>query len=130
MAYLDLAAGYVAGAAPVSPPAALAPVQSFSALEWTVIALARKDGLRSIGEPGPIARALRSLFGEGRRSSLADPRLEALRRFAIHAWHRGYALPVSEIKAFVAAGFSIDQAEAALASIAGARAPQPRTVRG
>ncbi len=123
MAYLDLNSAYVdvvRSEAATPAPSATAKGQ-FSALEWTTIALARRDSVASLGEPGRIARALGGLFGIGAKSRLADPRLEALRRIAVHAWHRGYALPVSEIKAFNAAGFSNDQLEALLASVTGAR---------
>jgi hypothetical protein len=124
MAYLDHASAFaMAGAHAV--PALWAPqaedTGEFTALEWTVIALARRDGIASLGTPGPIARAFGSLFGLGRQSTLADPRLEALRRIAVHAWHRGYTLPVSEIKRFLAAGFSSGQIETLLASISRGR---------
>jgi len=109
MAYLNHSSAFaVAGASAVPAPWAAQDDgrTEFSPLEWTVIALARRDQISSLSEPGPIARALGSLFGLGRQSSLADPQLEALRRLAVHAWHKGYKLPVSEIKRFFAAGFS------------------------
>jgi hypothetical protein len=84
---------------------------SFSALEWSVIALARRDRLSSLDQPGRIAKALASLFGLWRDSALADGRLEALRRMAVLAWHKGHAVPPSELHAFKAAGFTIDQYE-------------------
>ncbi|MBV9842000.1 MAG: hypothetical protein JOY99_10835 [Sphingomonadaceae bacterium] len=122
MAYLDLHATFQP-ATPASRADVPAPQPaSFSPLEWNVIALARRDGLTSLSEPSRLARALGGLFGRGTDARLADPRLETLRRLAVHAWHRGYALPVSELKAFVAAGFSMDQAETLLASVTGVRA--------
>jgi len=130
MAYLDRASTFaVAGAHAV--PAAWA-VQDegstdFSGLEWSVIALARRDPLSTLDTPGPLARALGSLFGLGRSSTLADPRLEALRRLAVHAWHRGYKLPVSEVKRFLSAGFSTGQYETLLASIATKRVARRRS---
>jgi hypothetical protein len=119
MAYLDPASVFssVGGATPLEAATA-AETPGFSALEWTVIALARRDALSSLSTPGPIARALGSLFGLERRSILADPRLEALRRLAVHAWHKGYTLPVSEVKRFLSAGFSSAQLESLLASVA------------
>jgi hypothetical protein len=129
MAYIDFNAAF-AGATSVSSealPAAERPLSAqFSPLEWTTIALARRDSLSSLQEPGRLSRALGSLFGLGTTSRLADPRLEALRRFAVHAWHRGYTLPVSEIKAFIAAGFSGDQLETILASTAQAQSQVQR----
>lgn len=90
----------------------------FSGLEWSVVALARRDRIASLREPGRIASALASLFGTARSPRLADERLEALRRIAVLAWHHGYAVPVSELRAFFAAGFSSDQYEMLQTSIA------------
>ncbi len=58
----------------------------FSGLEWSVIALARREGLATLKEPSRISKALASLFGLHRGSRLADERLEALRRMAILGW--------------------------------------------
>ncbi|WP_294391656.1 hypothetical protein [uncultured Sphingomonas sp.] len=129
MAYLDHASAFAAGSAqPVAADWALAPSEAsgFSALEWSVIALARRDRLSSLTAPGAISRAFGSLFGLGRQSMLADPQLEALRRVAVHAWHKGYTLPVSEIKRFLASGFNSAQLDTLLASISGQRAARAR----
>ena len=116
MAYMNF--DPVAGTSPLlAAAAAPAPADGFSPLEWTVIALAKRDRLTSLGEPSRLARAMGSLFGRGTDSRLADPRLETLRRFAVHAWHRGYQHPVSELKRFLATGFSKDQAEMLLGTI-------------
>jgi len=127
MAYIDHASSF-AGALPMPTPWIVQDEgrTDFSALEWTVIALARRDRISSLSEPGPIARAFGSLFGLGRQSMLADPRLEALRRLAVHAWHKGYKLPVSEIKRFLKAGFSAGQYETLLASVAAKRVERRR----
>jgi hypothetical protein len=107
----------------VGAPAALSePAPTFTGLEWSVIALARRDRLGSLREPGRIATALRKVFGTSRPGRLADGRLEALRRMAVLAWHRGYAVPTSELKAFLAAGFSNQHYEALQASIGRGRA--------
>ena len=129
MAYIDHASAFSVGGAEPMPTPWMAKEEGridFSALEWTVIALARRDRISSLSEPGPLARALGSLFGLGRQSTLADPRLEALRRIAVHAWHRGYKLPVSEIKRFLAAGFSAGQYETLLASVSAKRIQRRR----
>lgn len=131
MAYLNHASAFaVSGAHAVPAPwgAQEEGRTEFSPLEWTVIALARRDRISSLSEPGPVARALGSLFGLGRQSTLADPQLEALRRLAVHAWHKGYKLPVSEIKRFIAAGFSPGQYETLLASIANKRVERRRSI--
>ena len=131
MAYQDHSSAFAtAGAAVVPGPWAQLDegTTEFSPLEWTVIALAQRDRIASLSEPGPVARALGSLFGLGRQSMLADPRLEALRRLAVHAWHKGYKLPVSEIKRFLAAGFSSGQYETLLASVSLKRLERRRSV--
>ena len=126
MAYMD---AYNQFAAPLTATD-VTPVTSgdFSALEWQVIALARRDNLASLQAPGRLSRALGGLFGVAAKSILADPRLEALRRLAVQAWHRGFAVPVSEIVRFKEAGFSIDQVKVLLTSIGASRAA-PRRAR-
>jgi alkylhydroperoxidase family enzyme len=96
-----------------------------SALEWSVVAVARRDSLASLREPGRLGMAMAALFGARQNPKLTDPRLEALRRVAVLAWHHGYTLPVSEIKAFMKAGFSADQFETLLASVSRGRAARP-----
>lgn len=97
------------------PPARL------SALEWSVVALARRDRFSSLRRPGRLAVALRTLFGGRAALPLADGRLEALRRMAVWSWHHGHAVPTSELRDFLAAGFSLGQYEAMMASIGTAR---------
>jgi hypothetical protein len=122
MAYVSFAEGELLQA----PRTSSAQQPGFSALEWSVIALARRDPLSSLNQPGRVAKALASLFGLWRDSSLADGRLEALRRMAILAWRNGYAVPVSELRAFKAAGFSDEQYDVLQASIARGRAQSQR----
>ncbi len=118
MAYVNFAAGEL-----LHPPRATSKSQAaFSGLEWTVVALARRDRLSSLGEPGRLAKALAGLFGLWRDSALADERLEALRRMAVLAWHKGYAVPISELRAFKAAGFTAEHYELLQASIGRGRA--------
>ncbi|WP_338501389.1 hypothetical protein V6R86_01410 [Sphingomonas kaistensis] len=98
-----------------SPPAAAA---RLSALEWSVVALAERDTIASLREPGRIGAALESLFGLGRPNKLANPRLEVLRRVAVFVWRQGWKVPKSELAAFLAEGFTLDQYELIHASIA------------
>jgi hypothetical protein len=126
MAYMDHSQAFTGGRALAVADAAVTATMGFSPIEWTVIALAAKDRLSSLSEPGRLSRALGGLFGLGGSSKLADTRLEALRRIAVHAWHSGYLLPVSEISRFIAAGFSLDQFETLLASIAPRREAKRR----
>ena len=126
MAYLDLTMS-ASTATPVSMQFDSA-ADAFERREWEIIALARQDGLSSLRAPGRLERAAAWLFGGGINRRLADPRLEALRRLAVLAWHNGYALPVSAIKAFKAAGFSMDQLEIVLARISAGRASFNRRI--
>ena len=133
MAYYDITSPF---AAPVcsrtqTTTAQTAPVQtataapaSFSALEWSVIALSQRDTLGSLRTPSRVSRAIGGLFGRGTASRLADPRLEALRRAAVYARHRGFALPVTEISNFHENGFSEAQMETLVTSVTGMRVGQ------
>ena len=126
MAYLDIdnmfAAPVRSRGAPVVTEGVVAATETgFSALEWSVIAVSRRDSIASLEDPSRMSRAIGSLFGFGTTSRLADPKLEALRRVAVYAWRRGYALPQIEIDRFVEAGFTIDQAETLVASVTGDR---------
>ena len=125
MAYLDLDNLFA------SPSGGRGTVSSdrigFSALEWSVIALAKRDPLRSLTRPSRLSRAMGGLFGLGTRSTLADPRLEALRRLAVLAWRRGFALPLAEIDRFLAAGFHEAQIETLVESVTGLHVGRERS---
>lgn len=116
MAYLDLDNQF---AAPVASRGRTDMTPAFSPLEWSVVALAKRDGLRSLGEPGRVVRVMGKLFGLATTRRLADERLEALRRIAVHAWRRGFAIPAAEVEAFVAAGYSPGQVQTLVTSITG-----------
>lgn len=96
---------------------------TLSTLEWSIVALAERDRVSSLRTPGRIAVAMAALFGGSHNPRLADPRLEALRRMAVLTWHYGYTVPSAAVKEFVAAGFSSDQYELLVDSIAAARRP-------
>jgi hypothetical protein len=124
MAYLDIDNMFAAPVRSRAMEVSVAPdgeTARFSALEWSVIAVSRRDSLSSLEEPGRVSRALGSLFGFGARSRLADSKLEALRRLAVHAWRRGYAIAQAEIDRFLDAGFTLSQAETLVASVTGDR---------
>jgi hypothetical protein len=90
----------------------------FSGLEWSVIALARQDGLDSLDEPGRLSRTLGLLFGFGSSRKLANPRLEGLRKLAVHGWREGHRLS-PEVQAEARAhGFGADHIDLMLARIA------------
>ena len=130
MAYLDLDNMFASPVASRAQTVAVPAPTGFSALEWSVIALAKRDTLRSLASPGRVSRAMGSLFGLGTASRLADPRLEALRRMAVYARRRGFALPMAEIQGFLAAGFAEAQIETLVESVTGMRvgAQQKRSI--
>ena len=108
-------------AAPVMVPVEQAPPVAeprLSALEWSIVAMAERDNLASLREPGRIAAALECLFGLTRPNKLADPRLEVLRRAAVHVWRNRWKVPADELRAFCEAGFTVDQYELIQLSIA------------
>jgi hypothetical protein len=125
MAYMNFSEAGADLQVPAAPPAPAART-GFTALEWSVVALARKDGLATLKEPSRVARAVGSLFGTLRESRLTDERLEALRRIAVLAWRQSHVIPLSEIRAFKAAGFTLDQYEMLQASISRGRAQNGR----
>lgn len=122
MAYVDFTGDPMLAVPAGDVETAPAPRTGLTALEWSVVALAQRDRLSSLREPGPLSVALGRVFGTRRGSPhLADPQLEALRRMAVLSWHRGFAVPVHELKTFLRAGFSTDQYETMVASIGAAR---------
>jgi hypothetical protein len=125
MAFLDLREPM---AFAVPDAGANARMPGFDSREWSVIRLASRDRLASLGAPGLLARLGAWLFGERINPRLADPRLETLRRTAVEAWHRGFALRESAMAAFAEAGFSADQLDLLLASVAATR-PTSRRAR-
>lgn len=132
MAYLSFTEFAPAAAAGIDPFTPKAPEPDpvparFSALEWTVVAIAERDPLSSLKAPGRLAVALGTLFPERPNPKLADPKLEALRRLAVLTWHHGYRVADSAVRAFLAAGFTLSQYELLTGSIVSARAKRGRS---
>ncbi|PZU48196.1 MAG: hypothetical protein DI568_08075 [Sphingomonas sp.] len=100
LSFGDLIVGTRAAAAPDTP--------AFTDLEWSVVEIARRDPLSSIEAPGRFAGKLASLLGTPRSLPLADPRLEALRRFVVADHHLRDRLPDSQVAQFISAGFTRD----------------------
>lgn len=102
---------------------ARAPIDAigFDTVEWKVIGLARHDGMRSLREAGRWHRLSTWIFGHRPDPRLASPRLEALRRLAVEAWHKGYAVSLLGLAEFRKAGFSKAQLELLLATISAGR---------
>ena len=99
----------------------------FSRLEWSIIRLARVDGLSTLREPGRWSRLVNWLMGRKGRPELANERLEALRRMAVLSWHFGFTVPGDDVAAFFSAGFSPDQYELMVRSISDAISAPQRT---
>ena len=98
---------------------------NFSALEWSIIRLARVDGLSTLRPAGSIRRFWNWLMGRTGRPELANERLEALRRMAVLSWHYGFTVPGDDVASFLSQGFSPDQYELMVRSIrAAVSAPQ------
>lgn len=108
-------------ACPAPAPQLVAGPATLTALEWSIVAMAEKDTVSSLREPSRFVAALGSLFGIRRPNRLANDRLEALRRLAVHAWHYRWNVPKSELRRFLAAGFTDNQYQLVQNSIAQAR---------
>ena len=125
MAYIAFSDTDGVATGPVAPQADRLPdsgrTDRLSALEWSVVAIARNDGRGSLRGPGRMATALRVVF-RGRNPRLADERLEALRRMAVLTWADGYTVPSFELRAFLAAGFTCGQYETLARSVGAAKA--------
>jgi hypothetical protein len=89
----------------------------FSRLEWSVIRLARVDALSTLREPGRFGRFVNWLMNRKGLPSLANERLEALRKMAVLSWHYGFTVPGEDVASFLSAGFSPDQYELMVRSI-------------
>lgn len=129
MAYVDFASDAMLSPYAGAPRVEVVATQAarLSALEWSVVALARYDRLSSLSQPGRVAVALGKVFGtRANNLQLADPRLEALRRMAVLSWRRGENVAAEELAAFRDAGFTAGQYRLVLDSIAAAALPEPR----
>ena len=91
-----------------------APLARFAPIERNVIALAAHDPVASVAAPGRFGRLLRRWLGLAPPNQLADPRLEALRRFAVLARAAPDRIHLSEVRRFLAAGFTVAQARSVL----------------
>jgi hypothetical protein len=106
------------------------PAARLSALEWSIVAMAERDKVSSLREPGRFITALNAIFGLKRPNRLANERLESLRRIAILAWNYRWNVPKLELQQFFAAGFTPSQYELIQTSIGQARLARSRkTVR-
>lgn len=103
MAYLDLSQGF-----PSPSPFALQTqaIPALTRLERLTIHIARNDGIDSLTQPERGNRFTRWLFRADQPNPLADPRLEALRRYAVLLRLRADAMPADETRRLLDAGFA------------------------
>jgi hypothetical protein len=107
MAYAALASsGKLSPEPQISGDSQLADSPALGREEWSVVEFARNDGLWSLNPDGFMQRLTRTLFGVRPPQPLANERLEALRRFAVIAWHRGTIGAAGHARDLIAAGFS------------------------
>ena len=92
-------------------------------LDWRVVDDARADSILSMNPDGVFATPLR-LLGLYVARPLANEALEALRCFAVRAWH-SRLIRSRDMCALHAGGFSTNHAEEILAHIAASRGFTP-----
>lgn len=94
-------------AAYYAEPATRSTSEAISQLERQVIALSRSDPVSSLRQAGRLSRWI---FGRNVDfPPLADPKLEALRRYAILRRVYGERLDVEEVEKFQNAGFMFER---------------------
>jgi hypothetical protein len=103
MAYFDAAYDVGRGAGITQPGRRL------DRLERDVLLLSRGDARWSLRPAGPARRLVARLFGRAAPNRLADPQLEALRRFAVLLRRHGPALHTEEEARLIAAGYDADR---------------------
>jgi hypothetical protein len=124
MAFIDFA--QPAAILPATTAVLVVPtmVEEFSPLEQRVIELSHDDGLESLQPPRERSWLKRLLFGPPPPSRrLANERLEALRRLAVEARHRGWQIRPSAISAARLVGFSDAQIGRVIDTIGSAPLP-------
>lgn len=102
------------------------PKAGLSELEWSIVAMAERDSLASLRKPNRFWSLVNAIFGLKPANRLANDALESLRRVAVLAWRYRWNVPETELRAFLAAGYSSDQHELLQNRIARARADRRR----
>lgn len=97
---------------------------SLTDLDWRVVQIARSDGPRSVLSNARLARLFEFVVGSPLALELANQRLETLRRFCVRAWYRD-RIGTRDVRAFIDAGYSMDDAVKILAHVAGIRGFAP-----
>lgn len=109
-------------------PPAPTPV-ALTAVERHTLMLARSDGRRSVDDPNRFIRAMRAMAGITAPNRLADPKLEALRRYSVLYRLEGNGLELEEDDRILHSGFTLAQAATIRREVdrlAGAKSRSPR----
>jgi hypothetical protein len=106
-------------AAPVPFDQAI-PEARFSDLEWSIIRLAKVDRLWTLRPATRLRRFLNGLLARNPNPTLANPKLESLRRMAVLSWHFGFTVDGEDVAEFIESGFSLEQYELLVISVLGA----------
>ena len=127
MAFIDFSDAALQ-ALPVTRPIPETPLGAVSEIlsrfERRIVELARGDGLETLRPQRKRGWFARLVLGPTPPSAmLANEQLEALRRLAVQAWHKGWTLPVSALKDARAAGYSDAKIGAVIDFIGRSRAP-------
>src|SRR6476659_744381 len=96
------------------------PEAQFSDLEWSIIRLAKVDRLWTLRPATRLRRFLNGLLARNPNPTLANPKLESLRRMAVLSWHFGFTVDGEDVAEFIESGFSLEQYELLVISVLGA----------
>jgi len=102
---------------------------SLTDLDWSIVAIARTDGARSMNPDGRYARFLRDFFGWSVPRGLGNARAEALRRFSVRAWYWD-RIRARDVRPLIDAGYSRIDALQIVAHVAGYRGFTPAMQEG
>lgn len=100
-----------------------------SDMDWSIVAVARDDGPRSLNTDRLMARFLNEFLGIPVYRRLADDGLEALRRFSIRAWYWDCIRPC-DVRPMIDAGYSHDDVLRILEHVGQHRGFTPLLVEG
>lgn len=95
----------------------IVPKSKYDAFQWLIISIGQRDA--EVGQGWcHFGRTLGRLFARPQPNELANPRLEQLRKMAALASKQGWQVPPSEMSAFLRAGWTDDQLELLIETVA------------
>jgi hypothetical protein len=95
-----------------------------TALDWQVVEIARRERPHAALAEGRLARLLRAIFSHPIAPALANGKLEALRCFCMHAWHRT-VIPGHCGRALISAGYTVPNVAEILSHVRNFRGSVP-----